>query len=335
MLRLTAVLMTIQLLSLLWTALLRSPVAVAADDQPLRLILDTDMSGDCDDAGALALLHALADRGECQLLATLVNRRDRTNASAAAVDAINTWYGRPDLPIGTDKQGPTDLQRTSAYAQALRDEFPHDTGPDDRLPDALDVYQQVLTAQPDGSVTICSVGAFSSLAVLCQRAPQLVRQKVRRLVVMGGQFPTSPQPETNVRTHREAAQIVAAAWPGEIIWHGFEVGDVLITGARLQQTPPNPVRRAYELRRYRGRPAIDGGQPSYDQAAALFAVRGAEPEFWQVVSGGRVHVDAEGRTTWQPDPSGQHAYVQIAGDPRRLADVIESLMLVPPRQVRP
>jgi hypothetical protein len=128
---------------------------------PVGLILDTDMSGDCDDAGTLALLHALADRGECELLATVVNRKDLTGASAAATDAINTFYGRPDLPIGTDKQGPTALQRTSAYARALRDEFPNDIGPDDRAPDALDVYRRVLAAQPDGSVVICSVGALS------------------------------------------------------------------------------------------------------------------------------------------------------------------------------
>ena len=109
---------------------------------PVKLILDTDMSGDCDDAGTLALLHTLADRGECELLATVVNRKDKTGASAAAVDAINTYYGRPNLPIGTDKQGPTDLQRTSAYTRALRDEFPNDIGPDDRAPDALDVYRR-------------------------------------------------------------------------------------------------------------------------------------------------------------------------------------------------
>ena len=156
---------------------------------PVKLILDTDMSGDCDDAGALALLHALADRGECELLATVANRKDKTNASAAAVDAINTYYGRPDIPIGTDKQGPTDLQRTSLYAPALRDEFPNDIGPDDRAPDALDVYRRVLAAQPDGSVTICSVGALSNLAELWRRAPELVRAKVQRLVVMGGEFP--------------------------------------------------------------------------------------------------------------------------------------------------
>ncbi|MEP1642867.1 MAG: nucleoside hydrolase, partial [Rhodopirellula bahusiensis] len=47
-----------------------------ASCEPVKLILDTDMSGDCDDAGALPLLHALADRGECEILAVVTNRRD-------------------------------------------------------------------------------------------------------------------------------------------------------------------------------------------------------------------------------------------------------------------
>lgn len=56
-------------------------------------------------------------------------------------------------------------------------------------------------------------------------------------------------------------------------------------GIGLAPTPrENPVRRAYELRQYRDRPSIEGGQPSYDQVAALFAVRGAGPEFWETVS---------------------------------------------------
>ncbi len=300
---------------------------------PVKLILETDMSGDCDDAGALALLHALADRGECELLAVLTNRKDKSNASAAAVDAINTWYGRPAIPLGTDKIGPTALQRTSLYTTALRDAFPNDIGPDDRAPDALAVYRRVLAAQPDGSVTLCSVGALSNLAVLWRHAPELVRAKVRRLVVMGGEFPRGTKPEVNILTHKEAAQIVAAEWPGEIIWHGFEVGNVLITGERLKQTPRNnPVRRAYELRRHMNRPSIEGGQPSWDQAAALFAVRGAEAACWEVIAGGRVGVDTAGVTTWQPDSTAQHAYVKIAGDPRRLAAVIENLMITPPER---
>lgn len=315
-----------------WILLACVSWAIAAD-RP-RIILDTDMSGDCDDAGTLALLHALADRGECELLATVVNRKDRTGASAAAVDAINTHYGRPDLPIGTDKQGPTDLQRTSLYAPMLRDEFPNDIGPDDRAPDALQIYRDVLAAQPDACVTICSVGALSNLAVLMEKSPELVRAKVKRLVIMGGDFTGSNKPETNIRTHRQAAKVVAERWPGEIVWQGFEVGDVLITGAQLKQTPNNnPVRRAYELRKYRNRPSIEGGQPSYDQAAALYAVRGPEPEYWRVIAGGRVAVDAEGVTTWHPDSTARHAYVKISGDPKKLAAAIEFLMIAPPRKI--
>lgn len=303
---------------------------------PVPLILDTDMSGDADDAGTLAMLHALADRGECRLLATVVNRADHTKASAAAVDAINTYYGRPDLPIGTDKVGPTALQRTSQYAPGLRDGFPNDIGPDDKAPDALDVYRQVLAAQPDGSVTICSVGALSNLAELWRREPDLVRAKVARLVIMGGQFPPAAKPETNIATHPDAARLVAAEWPTEIVWQGFEIGNRIMTGEGLKRTPPsNPVRRAFELRQFQGRPSIEGGQPSYDQAAALYAVRGPDPKLWEVIRGGRVHVDEAGLTHWQPDPAGRHAYVKLRAEPAKLAEIIETLMVAPPAARQP
>jgi hypothetical protein len=62
------------------------------------IILDTDMDTDCDDAGALAVLHALADRGECEILGTMVSARHP--GSAPTVAAINAYYGRPHLPVG-------------------------------------------------------------------------------------------------------------------------------------------------------------------------------------------------------------------------------------------
>jgi arylsulfatase len=295
--------------------------------EPVRLILDTDMSGDADDAGTLALLHALADRGEVELLATIVNRADLTRASAAAVDAINTYYGRPDLLIGTDKVGPTALRRTSQYAPGLRDGFPHDSLPDDQMPDALDIYRSALEGQPDASVTICCVGALSNLAELWRRAPALVRAKVRRVVVMGGEFPPKNKPETNIFTHLAAARFIAAEWPGEVVWQGFAVGHPVMTGEALKRTPArNPVRRAYELRFFGSRPAIEGGQPSYDQAAALFAVRGSDPDLWQEARDGRVEIDEAGLTRWIADPAGRQVHVRRACAPERLALLIEGLM---------
>src|SRR5947209_19127234 len=62
------------------------------------IIFDTDMGNDVDDALALAILHSLTDRGECELIGVTL-----TNANPAAVPYIrmvNRFYGRPDLPVG-------------------------------------------------------------------------------------------------------------------------------------------------------------------------------------------------------------------------------------------
>ena len=38
--------------------------------EPVHLILDTDLGPDYDDVGAMALMHALADSGQVNVLAT-------------------------------------------------------------------------------------------------------------------------------------------------------------------------------------------------------------------------------------------------------------------------
>ena len=68
---------------------------------PVKVILDTDMLTDFDDVGALACLHALADAGECEILATVSCTRG--NASTAAIGVINGYYGRAELPVGWAK----------------------------------------------------------------------------------------------------------------------------------------------------------------------------------------------------------------------------------------
>jgi hypothetical protein len=80
-----------------------APVAdvQTAPGPPVKIIFDTDMDTNADDAGALAMLHALADAGEVEILATVVS--SHYPFSAAVVDVINTYYGRPDLPIGVPK----------------------------------------------------------------------------------------------------------------------------------------------------------------------------------------------------------------------------------------
>ncbi len=62
--------MTNRLPSFLFAFLLLAPSLPASE--PVRVILDTDMASDCDDAGALAVLNALADCGEAEIVAVVI-----------------------------------------------------------------------------------------------------------------------------------------------------------------------------------------------------------------------------------------------------------------------
>lgn len=317
--------------------------------EPVKILFDTDMASDCDDVGALAVLHALANQGEAEILAVVTNRKCPAGASAATCDVINTFYGRPNLPIGSDKDGAKfRWDRASSFTGLLRDEFPHDTGTDDEIDDALNVYRRTLAAQPDNSVVICSVGALSNLEDLLnsgadQSSPlsgiELIQAKVKLTVIMGGHFPRSAKPETNLRLDPPAAVAVVNGWPGEIIWQGFEIGDHLHCGATLKGARENnPVRRAFELRPFRNGKAIDFGKPAHDQATVLIAVRGTgfgagvgagvrvNSNHWNLSDGGQVVIDSDGHSHWRPDGRKQHRFVSFRARPELIAAEIERLM---------
>src|SRR3954452_9913856 len=97
--------------------------ATAAD--PVRLIFDTDMGNDVDDLLALGMIHALQSRGACDLLAVTVTKDHEL--AGPFVDAVNTFYGRPRIPVGVVRDGATrdqgkflGLVRKSHYPHALK-----------------------------------------------------------------------------------------------------------------------------------------------------------------------------------------------------------------------
>lgn len=310
--------------------------------EPVPVIFDTDMANDCDDAGALAVLNVLADNGEAEILAVVTNRKCPSRVSGAACDVINTYYGRGDIPIGTDKDGAkVPWKSPSSYTPTLSADFPHDSDEDADLPDALTVYRKTLAVAADNSVVICSVGALSNLEDLLNSpadelspltGKELIVRKVKRTVIMGAAFPRSARPETNIRLDPPAAVAVVCEWPGEIIWQGYEVGAALHCGQSLLHIPAdNPVRRAFELRPYLGKRAIDRGKPAHDQAAVLLAVRGVEEKYWRRSPFGRVVIDSDAHSEWKPQANGRHCYVTIAGHPTALTTLIDKLMAQPPR----
>src|SRR6266508_5631871 len=89
------------------------PASTAAAAEPLKVIFDTDIDGDNDDVAAAAILHAFADAGQVEILAMGVV--SLCPYSPACLDAINTYYGRGDIPIGVYK-GSKLASHESAYA---------------------------------------------------------------------------------------------------------------------------------------------------------------------------------------------------------------------------
>ena len=104
----------------------------AARGGPVKVVFDTDISSDVDDCGALAILNALADQGEAEILACVIDGHDADKASVAAVNVINTYYGRGDVPIGA-YHGSHGAPSKSLYTAKLRDEFPHSAPSDDKV----------------------------------------------------------------------------------------------------------------------------------------------------------------------------------------------------------
>jgi hypothetical protein len=313
--------------------------------EPVRIIFDTDMDSDCDDVGALAMLHALADRGEARILATIVSSRHAW--SPACVAAINTFYGRADLPIGCPKRG--GAMKASKYAQAIAERFPQKLGPAKGVPDAMDVYRRVLADQPDGSVVIVTVGYLTNIANLLQLPARgnessgldLVRRKVKQWVCMGGNFVGKPAVDdvklsNNNFTYDKASALYACKhWPGPLMFVGREIGSVpsgLQVGARLKELPEdNPVRAAYAL--------WFGGTPKdrhvADQTAVLYAVRGLR-DYWHAETKGWLDLQADMTFRWQYDRDSEQAYLlkrTVDGQPndRAIERVIEGLMMQAPR----
>lgn len=232
-----------------------------------NVILETDMCTDVDDAGAMAVLHALADRGECKILAICYNASHPHGAGA--ITAINRYYGRGEIPIGAYKGEHPDTTDPSAYCEAVHKEFAPDAMQTKDMPDALIVYRKVLSEAADNSVVIISVGFTQNLSNLILSEPELVKQKVRELVIMGSTWNDG----WNLKAHEMESytQKVIELWPGPIAFS--PAGKDVITGQSMKETPEkNPVRAAYK-HYYKGKEGR--GRSSWDQLAVLYAIRGA------------------------------------------------------------
>lgn len=309
--------------------------AIAAD--PVRLILDTDIGNDVDDALALAMIHALQNRAEVHLLAVTITKDNRY--AAPFVDLVNTFYGRPDIPVGVVHNGKTPdnsqmlqvpVQRRDSTGRYI---YPHRIEDGSQAPEAVQLLTRILREQPDHSVTIAQIGFSTNLARLLKapRGRDLVQQKVSVLCLMAGNF-VKPQPEYNIYTDPDSAKVLVEQWPTPMIFSGFEVGLAVTFPYQAIERDfgyieNHPIPEAYRL--YVKKPE---DHPNWDSTAVLEAIR-PDRGYFELSPAGRVKLGPKSTTVFTPDSQGNCRYLIIKPDQvGGVRELITTLVSEPPQR---
>jgi len=304
---------------------------VSRVEDRVKIIFDTDLGPDYDDVGALAFLHAMADSGKVEILATVSSNKHEL--VAPSIEIINSYFNRSEIPIGGPKNGGAALGSSQHWADSIVAKYPHKIGSTSQAPDAVDVYRKILSGQPDRSVTIVTVGFLTNLGNLLNSLPddnsplsgkELVQKKVKKLVSMAGRFPKGR--EFNIYIDSTASKSVFENWPGEVIFTGFEIGWEIRTGLRLIKSPAqnSPVKDVFRISIPLS--AEDkNGRMSWDETAVLIGVYGTEGFF--DTRRGTILVNSDGSNGWKDDPSGKQSYVIQKMPVAEMARFIEDRMM--------
>jgi hypothetical protein len=302
---------------------------------PVNIIIDSDMAISVDDVGDHAVLWALSNLGQVNVLAEVCSSAN--DFSAPVMHAIATYYGHPNVLIGANHNSTPNLENaaSSNYAQQIVDQFgtPGDTRAN--YPDGVTVYRQALANAPNNSVYIVANGYYEPLQGLLQSPAdsispltglQLVAQKVVMLVVGAGFFPSGN--EHNLRADADAASFVYANWPSpsQIVNVGVEVSENVFTGpSSTANLSTDPIAAAYHI--------FNGGNPvpGFGQVPLLFAVRGLGSNFTAPGFNGQTTVEnfsqpTPGQDNWFSTPQAGDSYLALQASVTQIEGILDPLL---------
>jgi len=200
--------------TLLCTILISAPASAAQSPptsaSPEKVILDTDIGDDIDDAFAVAL--ALRSP-ELQILGITTTFGD-TATRAKLLDRFLAESGRPEIPVAAG----VPLPPKSNLTQRHYAESGHFAKPSH--PDAVAFLLDQIRRNP-GQITLIAIGPLMNVGAAIDKDPATFR-KLKRVILMGGSIkrgygdlgfgpPAPPQPEWNILNDIPSAQKLFAA----------------------------------------------------------------------------------------------------------------------------
>lgn len=196
---------------------------------PAPLFLFTDPNKDSDDLSVLVLAAELAEQGFVDLkcvATTLGDRETRLRRARFAKDVLED-LGMSGVKVGAggdygfevkDAGGKPDREATEGrrkdHEKFIDTRFEHPRGA--VATDGVALLASELTGVPDGSAVLLVNAGMADLAVLLRNAPELVKRKTARVVIMGGVEPkvneqglvTADMRAYNNTTHQPSADFV-------------------------------------------------------------------------------------------------------------------------------
>lgn len=314
---------------------------VAADSDRVKLIFDTDMGNDVDDAMALAMVHTFQSRGNCELLAVTLTIPHRL--AGVYTHALNTFYGRPEIPIGINPNAPDGFFPDMDFLRLVqrRDRYPSNFDPETAI-EALPLLRKTLAAAEDNSIVIVQVGTFTNMADLLRSEPdefspltgkELVEKKVRLLSLMGGDF-VQRRTEYNVRLDVPSAREVTDNWPTPIVWSGSEVGDAITYPATSIQNHFNYVEYHIIKESYQNYKPVPHERPTWDLTSVFYAVH-PTTELFTLSEPGNVQMSRRGVVQFVPAEGGRDRYLKVNDEQAEiLRKLFAILVSAPPDHLR-
>jgi hypothetical protein len=315
----------------------------------VKIILDTDMGSDCDDAGALALLHRYADLGMAEIVGCIYSS-GKVPFGAGITEAINIYYGRPEIPIGAyhgdevgdpvDKMSAEKLVRDTA---AFKNKIIYNTDTEEQTR----LNRKLLAEQEDRSIVYVTIGHTKALYELLVSEPDdisplnghdLVTRKINYWVATGARGAINANhefaKEWNLSRNQAAvySKYLVENFPRPIYFS--PAGTTVMTGKSLKNTPPeNIVRTVYRDWLWNtSKKTLDDQRPSWDLIAVYFAVEGPG-EFLHNLGRGWLEFDVDKGFRWHSGANDIEQYFlqQKEGTDESFADYLNVMIAEPPK----
>ena len=199
--------------------------------EPIPVILDTDLGNDIDDLLALQMLINYERCGKVKIIGISVSKANPlamafTKRYYKKYGAGHPYYGYVFHGVNTGEGN----YLAKAYKSLAGNYVSQDTNETE----AYKMMRRQLALSADTSVCIIGIGPLTNLARLLDSPAdeyssltgvELVRQKVRRLDFMGGDYNAHSSAEWNILQDSVASRKVIKSWPTLMVASGFEIGN--------------------------------------------------------------------------------------------------------------